>query len=223
MTCPKCGNQFEGNFCNQCGYQVRSEQVVEEKNKPKVCIQCQTTYTGEFCPNGCNNPFVIMKNRKKKRNAIILGVVAAFVVFAVVYVATDGFGMGLETESTSSQSVQAGGTAQGQDEEAPAIAVTAEKLCEEAEANAIAAEEKYKDKLVEVTGTVKSIGKDILDQSYITLSSGDQYSIISVQCYFTDKNEISKVAQLKEGDEVTVIGTVDDFTLNVGVKKCKIK
>lgn len=47
MRCEKCGNEFEGNFCPECG--TASSDV---KN---ICSGCGTEFEGNFCPN-CGKP-----------------------------------------------------------------------------------------------------------------------------------------------------------------------
>lgn len=103
-----------------------------------------------------------------------------------------------------------------------AIKVTAVDLAAAYEANEVKADQTYKGKTAEISGTVDSIGV-ILDKTYITLSSGKAYALVSTQCFFTDKAEIAKVAELKKGDTVTVQGVVDGKSLNVMVNKCTLK
>lgn len=104
------------------------------------------------------------------------------------------------------------------------ITVSAVDLLKAYDENEVKADNLYKGKTLEVTGDVKSIGKDILDKVYITLGDKDEtFAIISVQCYFKDDAEIDKVAELSEGDKVTVVGTGDGGTLNVMMKNCIIK
>ena len=43
MKCEKCGNEFEGNFCPECG-----EAAVKTKN---VCAECGMEFEGNFCSN----------------------------------------------------------------------------------------------------------------------------------------------------------------------------
>ena len=68
MKCPKCGTEYEGQFCpNGC-------------NSYKQCPVCGTIYTGNFCPKGCK------PGRKKSKGwiavPIALGVLVVF--FAVI-------------------------------------------------------------------------------------------------------------------------------------------
>lgn len=76
---------------------------------------------------------------------------------------------------------------------------------------------------VYVIVTKTSFKKDILDQTYITISDGKEFSTNSVQLYFDD-NETSKVAELKKGDSVVIAGRCGDFSVfNLTVNDCKLK
>ena len=70
----------------------------------------------------------------------------------------------------------------------PSVIITASKLYKEYNANEIAADEKYKGKIIEVTGVIRDIGNDIMDNAYITLV-GDEY-FGDIQCYFNEKSKI---------------------------------
>ena len=87
------------------------------------------------------------------------------------------------------------------------------------EANEVAADAKYKSKILKVTGVVDSIGKDILDTPYVTLTSGGQYEVWGVQCMFDKKHE-PELAQLTKGQTVTVQGKCDGYLINVLMKDC---
>ena len=68
----------------------------------------------------------------------------------------------------------------------PNLIVSAKKLYKDYNANEIAADEKYKGKIIEVTGVIRDIGNDIMDNAYVTLV-GDQY-FGDIQCYFSEKS-----------------------------------
>ena len=76
----------------------------------------------------------------------------------------------------------------------------------------------YKGKIIEVTGVVRDIGKDIMDKAYITLA-GDQY-FGDIQSYF---NEKSVVAKLSKGKRITVIGSCSGLIMNVQINNCIVK
>ena len=100
----------------------------------------------------------------------------------------------------------------------PSLKVSAVKLYNDYNANEIAADEKYKGKIIEVTGVVRDIGNDIMDNAYVTLI-GDQY-FGDIQCYFDEK---SIVAGLSKGKKITVIGNCSGLMMNVQVNNCIVR
>jgi hypothetical protein len=96
------------------------------------------------------------------------------------------------------------GTADVQSQ-APAYTGSANALYAEYEANEVAADAKYKGKIVIVSGIIRSIGKDIVDQAYIVIGGGG--FLDGVQCMFT-ASENNSVAGLAKGQSVTVKGQV---------------
>lgn len=93
----------------------------------------------------------------------------------------------------------------------------ANQLMAEYMSNEVRADENFKEKTFWVTGTIKDIGKDVLDKPYITLNSGDL--IRSVQCYINDKQALSS---LEKGAQVTIKGTCKGLMVNVLMKDCEI-
>jgi hypothetical protein len=102
----------------------------------------------------------------------------------------------------------------------PPIRVSAIQLSSDYNANGIAADAKYKGKVVDVSGTVDTIDKDILNDPYVSLKTG-QYSVLSVQCVFSQAAE-SKLTGLSSGQQVTLEGTVSGKTINVLLDGCSI-
>lgn len=103
----------------------------------------------------------------------------------------------------------------------PAVAVTASKLASDYEANEVSADAKYKGKILEVTGTISNIGKDILDTPYVALSDGKQYSITSIQCMF-DKSDQGQLAALSKDAKITLSGRGDGKLGNILLRECSI-
>ena len=100
----------------------------------------------------------------------------------------------------------------------PSVTISASKLYKEYNENEIAADEKYKGKIIEVTGVIRDIGNDIMDSAYITLI-GDEY-FGDIQCYF---NEKSVVAKLSKGKRITVIGSCSGLMINVQINNCIVR
>jgi len=101
-----------------------------------------------------------------------------------------------------------------------AIKVSATTLVSDYGANEVSADQKYKTNLVQVSGIIQSIGKDILDNPYISLK-GDQYGVINIQCMFS-KNSETELAQVTKGQNITLSGTVSGKMMNIIVNDCKI-
>ena len=102
----------------------------------------------------------------------------------------------------------------------PAIEVTAMALVAEFKENGVAAEQKYGEKRIRVTGVVHSIDKDILDTPYIALS-GDQYGINNVQCMFP-KDRAGDLVSFKKDSRATVEGVFSSNLMNVLLKDCTV-
>ncbi|MFN2486150.1 MAG: hypothetical protein ABR609_06005 [Acidimicrobiia bacterium] len=102
----------------------------------------------------------------------------------------------------------------------PLETFTAAELYGAYEANEVSADQTYGGQTVEITGTVKDIGLDLLDNPYVTLETGELWS---VQCFFAEE-EADAVADLAAGQEVSLIGTVDGLAVgtNLTVDDCRL-
>ena len=99
------------------------------------------------------------------------------------------------------------------------VKVSAVDLYNAYQNNSIAADEKYKDKLLEVKGAVVTIGKDILGTKFIALKTPNLVNV--VQCMVKDSDS-EKLTSLNKGDIVSVIGTTKGATLgNIILYDCK--
>lgn len=89
-------------------------------------------------------------------------------------------------------------------EDAPkveAIKVTAGEISKAYEENEAAADSQYKDKLLQVSGKVSGITKDITDNTVVALAGSNQF--IPVQGTLISE-EAAKALTLKKGDKVTL-------------------
>lgn len=91
-------------------------------------------------------------------------------------------------------------------ERAAAYTLSAEELSEEYSENEVAADQKYEGEIVIVYGTIDSIGKDIMDQAYISLK-GEGF-LSGVQCIFSESEEHS-FSGIAEGDYIRIKGEVE--------------
>ncbi len=86
----------------------------------------------------------------------------------------------------------------------------------EYQSNEIAADSKYKGKLIEIYGTVESVGKDIFGDPYVALKG---VGFFCVQCFFGNEF-LPELAKVKKGDFIFVKGFCEGKMGNVLIKKC---
>ena len=84
--------------------------------------------------------------------------------------------------------------------------------------NSVAADAKYEDKIVKVSGYIQSIGKDITDTAYLVI--GGKGFLDGVQCMLPEGQE-SLVGSVSKGQYVTLKGKVSGQVVgNVLVRNC---
>ncbi|MCW8331862.1 OB-fold putative lipoprotein [Photobacterium sp. SDRW27] len=101
------------------------------------------------------------------------------------------------------------------------ISAEAGTMVDEYEANEVAADTKYTNKRVRITGIVESVGKDLMDDVYVSLGDGNQYEIFHVQAFFDD-SYTQKLGRLRPGSKVSVICDVQGVFGSVIAKNCHI-
>lgn len=101
------------------------------------------------------------------------------------------------------------------------FAISAPDLYADYDANEVSADDKYKNKIIAVSGIVESINKDFLDKPYIILGTNDYLS--AVACSFKDGKNLKR---LSKGNYVTIIGTcvgkTNLFGSIVSLSECRI-
>lgn len=100
------------------------------------------------------------------------------------------------------------------------IAVDAKALTKQYDENELAADQKYKGKLLAVSGKISDIAETL---GSVTVSLEGHEILQTVMCSF-EASEKPKVAALKKGSKVTLVGTGEGSTagLYVGLENCSI-
>ena len=90
----------------------------------------------------------------------------------------------------------------------PEAKVTAEQLLDEYKKNQIGADQKYKDKPIQLTGKVSGVGKLPLAGYYVGIGTAHEDETFDIMCVLDkdDKSAEEKAGKLKVGDTVTLVG-----------------
>jgi TM2 domain-containing membrane protein YozV len=97
--------------------------------------------------------------------------------------------------------------------------VTANLLLNAYEENAVAADDRFKAKAIAISGTIDSIGKDILDTPYVMF---DGRGVWGVQALFA-KSQKAAVADLRKGQFVSLRCQGGGKLLNVLLRDCVLR
>jgi hypothetical protein len=96
---------------------------------------------------------------------------------------------------------------------------SAEALFRAYDENEIEADIQYKGKVLEISGKIDSIGKDIMDEPYVTLRVGRTFG--SVQCMFS-KSSSQQLVRLRKGQAVVLKGRCAGKMVNVILRGCVV-
>lgn len=89
--------------------------------------------------------------------------------------------------------------------------------------NQVKCKQVYDGVMLEVTGSVTSVGTDVLDQTFVCLGNDeDEYTFIGIQCIASDENTEKMIAELHEGDVITVRGKGDCGSLSFSLENSEI-
>lgn len=99
----------------------------------------------------------------------------------------------------------------------PTYILTADQLSAEYKADEVAADNKYKGKVVLISGSVRQNGK-FMGTAYMVIGGHEMFD--GVQCNFA---ESSGVASLSKGSQVTVKGEVGGKKGNVLLRNCTLE
>ena len=148
----------------------------------------------------------------KKKRFIFLGVIALIVIFnsGSEDDATDSpaIATSVSPETPAATAAVESPAAVETQESSPeeTIEVSAQKMIEDLESNALNASNTYEGKRVTVTGKVGNIDAS---GDYFSLNGTNEYSFTNVQIFIND-DQVGTVSGYTKGQEVTVTGTVSE-------------
>lgn len=207
MFCPKCGAQLEEGsvFCDSCGTKLESgsseRSVTSSRRKSGNQLGenenlkfWQKSWVMWVCLLFLTPVGIILCYMNRERHThwkVICGVFAVLVLVGIML--PDG------DNNTAREAKQR-----------EYIMVSVSTLVNELENNAAAAQKKYKNKYVKVTGKLGTIDSD---GDYISIDDpADDFSITGVQCFINknDKKQSNFVLNLRKGQTVTAYGKITD-------------
>lgn len=151
---------------------------------------------------------------KKKKGGKLKWIIIAIIVIGVIGAALGGSDSGNEESKISSSSnaesdKKEDSKKEPKEEEAPIeyLSVTATELSDALENNAMKAQNDYKDKYVEVTGTLGTIDSS---GKYIDISSDKEFDMTIIQCYIKTDEQKNVIMNMSKGDSITVKGYCKD-------------
>jgi hypothetical protein len=105
----------------------------------------------------------------------------------------------------------------------PQITVTSANISKEYSENEVAADDKYKSKIIEISGKITGIDNGSFDNEMIIKLADGKYDFSGPWCYMK-ASEKEKVLAFKKGQQVTLIGKGESATMGSPIlKDCVVK
>lgn len=185
---------------------------MKEKPTTKVCKHCKSeiAYDAKICPH--------CRKKQKKGMGCLIAIIVIIVIGGIIGSTGEDDQDTQETVATTDKK-----DTKKKEEKVEVMKIDPEELITDYEANEVKGDEIYDGKMMELTGKIGDIGKDLTEEVYITFARENEFEFTSVQCYFKDKNEIKKVMELSKGDTITVQGKCNGKFGNVLIENCVIK
>jgi len=147
--------------------------------------------------------FITNWEADRKQLIIVSSIIGFCLLLTIVGLAGDN-----KTTSTSADLASSNTTASTKkDKKVETIKVNAIQIYNEYKENEVSADKKYKGKLIDVSGEVDKIGKDIMDNPYVSLVTlkNSIMNLSMVQCSF-NSDKSNELALLKKGTKVIIRG-----------------
>jgi hypothetical protein len=208
INCPDCSKEMSDSApsCPNCGR--------PNANAPAQVRPVSTLLgIGIFLVPLIFSWFTLRKGHTTKAKVISF----AWLILSLAIIGAQDGKNGGSTSSTSSRTASPAKAAPAQ-----VMQVNIRDILSAYENNEVGADNQYKGKLIEVTGIVDDIKKDIMDNLYVTLGTGAQFEIPQIQAFFDDSMN-NQLGQLRKRQQLTVVCRVDGLMMNVLAKDCVIK
>lgn len=179
--------------CKSCQTEIDS--------KAKKCPHCQADQRGWF-----------------RRHPILTGILVLFIIGMVGAIGSSGGKNSSQSAVDSNKNTQAAITTTNETKATPAPEkINVRDLADDFDSNQVAAEAKWKDKLIEFSAQISNITDTGISFSNI---ASKQFSMTQISCRVQDKQQL---LPLKNDQTVTVKGVVGSQTIGViEVKNCEV-
>lgn len=128
-----------------------------------------------------------------------------------------GSAIGTDKTSTTTQKTTSTTETSAEPTKVEAMKIDALEFVTEFDKNQLKAEEKYNDKVIELTAVIKNISEDIAGSPFLSLEpQGNEMFGTSIQCLFKDKSTLTSV---ENGNIVVVQGKVSSQSLGIIILK----
>lgn len=240
--CPNCGYPINGNGAEQIHNQstyVHPVTVRAYNQKPKQStlglIALLLSLLGCTFWLGAILAIIDLRKKddKKKTGSIAAlvfsGIYLLAICFAVVNKDSDTSQnsnstqyISSEVQETVSDKTNTEVKSDDKEEKTDYIEITSTDLIDAYNENQVKCKQMYDGKKLKVSGTVKSVGTDIMDDVYVCLDHDTEMVFVGIQCYAKDESTENQIAELQEGDFITVVGDGECGSMSFSLRNTEI-
>lgn len=99
--------------------------------------------------------------------------------------------------------------------------VALDALLSDYTANEVAADQRYKGRLIRIRGVLKEVNKDTLNAPFVVVGNGSDVALRDLQCSLS-QSAGEEAAGLTRGEPITIQGRVSGLRLNVQLTDCTV-
>lgn len=207
--CPQCSATISPAYTNCPNCNVALDWGIKQEQESEPAITSAVNKSAEKGTTQADETRRAQRLQRKKAMPWIIGFVAIVLCIAIAFAVDSFLQGGLNIGSQKAPSAI---------EDEIATEITAEQLSSAYAADETAADQLYKGNLLEVTGKVNSVNKNLMGVYFVKLSGGG-IEAWEIQCMF-DEQYGSVVEQLQQNDVVTIKGMCDGYYMSIKMKDC---